>query len=243
MSEKCLKCFRPLSTCYCSSIKTLETDVKFIFLMHPKEAYHQHTGTGRLACLSLKDAEIIVGIDFTHNAKLNRLLSDPDFFPMVLYPGEDSLTAEAPLLKERCNAGKKLLIIVVDATWFFAKKMLRLSPNVGNLPKISFKNIYTSEFTFKRQPAPGCVSTIESCFFLIKELQQAGVISTTVDPQPLMDVFRKMVDFQLEAEQQRIDAGIPGRHSYDNQRDLMRKGKPRRRRVSLEESYTLPEQR
>ena len=63
--------------------------------MHPKEAYHQHTGTGRLACLSLKDAEIIVGIDFTHNAKLNRLLSDPDFFPMVLYPGEDSLTAEA----------------------------------------------------------------------------------------------------------------------------------------------------
>ena len=91
MSEKCLKCFRPLSTCYCSSIKTLETDVKFIFLMHPKEAYHQHTGTGRLACLSLKDAEIIVGIDFTHNAKLNRLLSDPDFFPMVLYPGEDSV--------------------------------------------------------------------------------------------------------------------------------------------------------
>ena len=95
MSEKCLKCFRPLSTCYCSSIKTLETDVKFIFLMHPKEAYHQHTGTGRLACLSLKDAEIIVGIDFTHNAKLNRLLSDPDFFPMVLYPGEDSVCGES----------------------------------------------------------------------------------------------------------------------------------------------------
>ena len=90
--------------------------------MHPKEAYHQHTGTGRLASLSLVDSEIIVGIDFTQNKRLNQLLSDSAYFPLVLYPADDAFTAQSPLLKEALEpvAGgekRKLLVIVVDATY------------------------------------------------------------------------------------------------------------------------------
>ena len=232
MAEKCLKCFRPLSTCYCKYIVAINTEIKFVFLMHPKEAYHQHTGTGRLACLSLVDAEIIVGIDFTENKRLQALLQNPEYFPMVLYPGIDAYTAESEELHTQVNQGKKLLIIVVDATWFFAKKMLRLSPNVRNLPKLSFTGLYNSEFTFKRQPQQGYVSTIESCYYLIKEMQESNLVDKSINPEPLMNVFRKMVKFQLVAEQERIDAGIPGRHSYDKERDLKRKNKPRLLRKS-----------
>lgn len=225
MADKCLKCFRPMATCYCKYIVPVETDVKFVFLMHPKEAYHQHTGTGRLASLTLIDSEIIVGIDFTKNKRLLTLLNDSKYYPCVLYPGDDAVTAETGNFSEKLDGGKKLLVIVVDATWFFAKKMLRLSPNVKNLPKISFSGSYRSEFKFKRQPAPECVSTIESCFYLIKEMQQANIINKDINPMPLMDVFRKMVDFQLEAERQRILSGIPGRHAYDAERDINRKKK------------------
>ena len=49
--------------------------------------------------------------------------------------------------------------------------------------------------------------------------------------EPLMSVFRRMVDFQLEAEQNRIALGIPGRHSYDGERDANRKKRKRRQRV------------
>ena len=186
--------------------------------------------------MSLVDSEIIVGIDFTQNKRLNQLLSDSVYFPLVLYPADDAFTAQSPLLKEALEPvaegeKRKLLVIVVDATWFFAKKMLRLSPNVRNLPKLSFQQLYASEFTFKRQPAEGCVSTIESCYHLIREMQAAAVISAQINPEPLMSVFRRMVDFQLEAEQNRIALGIPGRHSYDGERDANRKKRKRRQRV------------
>jgi DTW domain-containing protein YfiP len=204
--------------------------------MHPKEAYHQHTGTGRLASLSLVDSEIIVGIDFTQNKRLNLLLSDSVYFPVVLYPADDAFTAQSPQLQvalEPVAGGekRKLLVIVVDATWFFAKKMLRLSPNVRTLPKLSFQQVYQSEFTFKKQPAEGCVSTIESCYHLIREMQASTLVSPRLDATPLMSVFRRMVDFQLEAEQNRIALGIPGRHSYDAERDVNRKKRKRRQRI------------
>ena len=186
--------------------------------------------------MSLVDSEIIVGIDFTQNKRLNQLLSDSVYFPLVLYPADDAFTVQSPLLKEALEpvAGgekRKLLVIVVDATWFFAKKMLRLSPNVRNLPKLSFQQLYASEFTFKRQPAEGCVSTIESCYHLIREMQSADIVPAQIDPEPLMAVFRRMVDFQLEAEQNRIALGIPERHSYDGERDANRKKRKRRQRV------------
>ena len=186
--------------------------------------------------MSLVDSEIIVGIDFTQNKRLNQLLSDSAYFPVVLYPDDEAFTAQSPQLKEVLEpvAGgekRKLLVIVVDATWFFAKKMLRLSPNVRNLAKLSFQQLYASEFTFKRQPAEGWVSTIESCYHLIREMQAAAVISAQINPEPLMSVFRRMVDFQLEAEQNRIALGIPGRHSYDGERDANRKKRKRRQRV------------
>lgn len=239
MAEKCLRCFRPLSTCYCPHITALDTGVKFVFLMHPKEAYRQHTGTGRLASLSLVDSEIIVGIDFTENRRLNSLLADSRYLPLLLYPGDDALTAQSPQLlralaqipESETIGARKLLVVVVDATWFFAKKMLRLSPNVRSLPKLSFQRLYKSEFTFKRQPSVGCVSTIESCYHLIRELQDAGLVSARLDPGPLMAVFRRMVDFQLAAEHNRIAAGIPGRHSYDARRDAGRRKRQGRQRV------------
>ena len=213
--------------------------------MHPKEAYHQHTGTGRLASLTLVDSEIIVGVDFTENRRLNTLLADERFFPMTLYPAENAFTAQSPQLKAALTGGfgevpeitcpepvrRKLLVVVVDATWFFAKKMLRLSPNVRNLPRLSFRRTYASEFTFKRQPAEGCLSTIESCYHLIQEMQDAGLVPAHIDAIPLMSVFRRMVDFQLAAEQSRIAAGIPGRHSYDAQRDANRRKRHKKQRV------------
>ncbi|MBO5137754.1 MAG: DTW domain-containing protein [Spirochaetaceae bacterium] len=226
MAEKCLKCFRPLSTCYCSAIEKIETGIKFVFLMHPKEAYRQHTGTGRLASLSLPDSEIIVGVDFSENKRLNQLLSDSTFFHLVLYPGTEAITASDAKIKQAVSFGKKIMVIVIDSTWFFAKKILRLSTNVKSLPKLTFSFCYQSQFQFKKQPAQGCISTIESCYYLILEMQKAALIKKEINPEPLMNVFKKMVAFQLQSEKQRIDSGIPGRHAYDAKRDGAKKSKP-----------------
>ena len=174
--------------------------------MHPKEAYRQKTGTGRLTALSLVDSEILIGIDFTHNERLNELLSGTgagqNLFPVVLYPAPDAYFTDAPSFRTDLGS-KKLMVIVVDATWFFALRMVKLSTNLHPLPKLSFKNAYRSQFQFKRQPAPECLSTIESCFYLLEELKTAGIANNQADVSGLMETFHIMVNRQLACEQSR----------------------------------------
>ncbi len=209
--SKCYKCFRPLKSCYCKYITEIDTNVKFVFLMHPKEAYHQKTGTGRLSHLSLKNSEIIIGINFNENERLWELINNPDYYPVLLYPDENAWTAQKEGFAQEIG-NRTLLVIVVDATWFCAKKMLKLSTRLKTLPKLSFKSGYRSQFTFKRQPAEECLSTIESCYYLIKELQNIGIANPEVSPEGLITVFKKMIEYQLESEKERIAQGLPCRH-------------------------------
>lgn len=206
MSNKCYKCFRPVRSCYCSAITPVDTGVKFVFLMHPKEAYRQKTGTGRLASLSLIDSEIIIGVDFTNNKRLNLLISGEGefacYFPVVLYPSRDAYFTDSPAFREAIG-NKKLLIILVDATWYLALKMLKLSTNLKPLPKLSFRNQYRSQFHIKLQPDPVCLSTIESAYYLIEELKTAGMANPAVDQSGLMKVFHQMIKFQQLCTQSR----------------------------------------
>lgn len=209
MFTRCYRCFRPISSCLCDEIAPVETGIKFVFLMHPKEAYRQKTGTGRLSALSLADSEIIIGIDFSHNARLNELLSGKGagegLFPVVLYPSRDAFFTDSPSFREAIG-NQRLMVILVDATWFFARKMVKLSANLHNLPKVSFKAPYRSQFEFKRQPAPECLSTIESTYYLLEELKEAGIARPEADVTPLMRTFRHMVSYQLSREQERHEA-------------------------------------
>ena len=214
MADLCFKCLRPLSSCYCKYIKRVDTKVKFIFLMHPKEAKQQRTGTGRLASLSLPESEIIIGVDFTNNDRVNELLNNSSYYPVLLYPASDAWNSGKEGFSQVIE-GKKLLVFIVDATWACSKKMIKLSENLRKLPKFSFIGTYKSIFTFKREPKEYCISTIESCYYLIKELQNFGIEDKAINPEPLMDVFKKMIMFQIEKENERIESGIQGSHAYD----------------------------
>ena len=214
MADLCFKCLRPLASCYCQYIKPVNTKVKFVFLMHPKEAKQQRTGTGRLASLSLPESEIIMGVDFTENQRVNQLLSDPKYYPVLLYPDPEAWNSKKEGFSQVIQ-GKTLLVFIVDATWACAKKMVKLSQNLKPLPKFSFTGTYKSIFTFKREPKEYCVSTIESCYYLIKEFQDSGIEDKAVNPEPLLDVFKRMILFQIQKENERIASGTGGSHAYD----------------------------
>ncbi|MBP5752857.1 MAG: DTW domain-containing protein, partial [Treponema sp.] len=100
MADICFKCLRPLASCFCSDLKQVDTSIKFVFLMHPKEAKRQRTGTGRLASIRLPGSLILVGVDFTDNPHLNALLNDEKYYPVLLYPGEDAWTSKKEGFKE-----------------------------------------------------------------------------------------------------------------------------------------------
>lgn len=178
--------------------------------MHPKEAYKQKTGTGRLASLSLPESEIIIGVDFTQNKRIQELLENSNYYPVLMYPAEEAWTAKREGFSEAIGS-KTLLVFLVDATWFFAKKMLRLSPNLQSIPKLSFYGDYRSVYTFKTQPAKECLSTIETCFYLLQELESNAIIEHT-NPQPLMNIFHRLITYQLESEKKRCASGEPSRY-------------------------------
>ncbi|MBO7583967.1 MAG: DTW domain-containing protein [Treponema sp.] len=228
MSERCFKCFKPKSVCLCKYGKELDTGVKFVFLMHPKEFRRQRTGTGYLSHLCLKDSEVIVGLDFTKNARFQQLLADPQYFPVLMYPGEDVITAQTitqrlAVENDAAAPQKKLLLIILDATWFCAKKMIEHNQFLLELPKLSFSGSYRSIFTFKREPSPECISTIECCYYIIKELQAGGFVDSSLDPEPLMNIFKAMIKLQLTAENERVLGIRTNSHDYDAKYNKIRK--------------------
>ena len=214
MSERCFKCFKPKSVCLCKYSAEIDSGAKFVFLMHPKEFRRQRTGTGYLAHLCLKNSEVIVGLDFATNKRLRELLADPQYFPVLMYPDENALTVNKEGFKEQLF-GRKLLILILDATWFCAKKMIQHNPFLLELPKLSFSGRYRSIFTFKREPSPECISTIECCYYVIKELQTSGFVNANIDPEPLMNIFKAMIKLQLTAENERVMGIRTNSHDYD----------------------------
>ncbi len=229
---RCYKCFRPKEFCLCSfAAPQIESGVKFIFLMHPKEAKRQRTGTGRLAHICLADSEILQGLEFSENARLRELLGDEKFLPVLMYPGNDAWSVndenfvkllssenrEKNQNEKNCESREQkiLMPIIIDATWFCSRKIIEHNEFLLALPKLSFAQNYSSIFTFKHEPRPECVSTIETCYYLIKELQAAKIVAQSVNPEPLMAIFKKLISDQLRAENERVQGLRPSTHGYD----------------------------
>ncbi|GAB1482045.1 hypothetical protein MASR2M78_08600 [Treponema sp.] len=185
----------------------MSSAVKLIFLMHPHEVKKVKCGTGRFSALSFEGSEIIVGVEFDENPRLQDLLYDPSYLPMLLYPGEGSRDLGSGGLREADLGGKQLLIILIDATWALAKKMLRSSPLLQTLPRLSFTPKEPSRWLIKQQPDKNCLSTLEAVHELKLALCAAG-LDTYEKPNQLLDLFAAMQDYQIRC------ASDPSRRSY-----------------------------
>jgi DTW domain-containing protein YfiP len=194
--ETCYRCFWPKSLCWCSSITPISTRTKFVFLMHPKEFKQEKAGTGRLTHLCLTGSEIHMGIAFDHHEAVQTLLNDPQFFPVLLYPGEQAhnLSNGGACLVDLRD--RRLLVLLLDATWSGARKMLRLSPSLQRLPRIMFTSTEPSRYVIKQQPQGGCLSTLEATHEILVALERAGLDRYSL-PNQLHGLFDRMQDFQI----------------------------------------------
>lgn len=199
MMNLCLNCRRRLLTCVCPYLKPFDTKSRFVILMHPKEYKKEKVGTGRFAHLILKNSHIIVDVGFDQNTEFQTLLQDPEYESYVLYPGEGAIN----LSKAKASdlTGKRKQFIVIDGTWPCAKKMMKLSTSLHELPRVSFTSNRISEFKIKHQPLPGCLSTVESIHQVIVELNRIEIEETGQGHENLLEVFRKTVDKQIELAQ------------------------------------------
>jgi DTW domain-containing protein YfiP len=200
--------------------------------MHPYEFKRIKANTGRLTHLCLADSELHVGIGFDDHAAVQALINDPRNYPVLLYPGRDALdlskaesrergagSAEIPGSRSALNAlrsqleSRRLVVFLLDATWRLVRPMLRTSLSLQRLPRIMFSNAAPSRYVIKRQPEPGCLSTLEAVHELLLALDHSGLDRYAL-PEQLLGLFQRMQDFQINrtAENRRLGIGRHARH-------------------------------
>ena len=213
--ETCYRCFWPKSLCWCASITPMATRTKFVFLMHPKEFKREKAATGRLTHLCLAHSEIHMGVGFEDHEAVQALLQNPKNFPVLLYPGHDALNLSnagdfvqqpAETLRAQLGDDRRLVVLLLDATWALGRKMLRSSPSLQRLPRIMFTPSSPSRYVIKQQPHQSCLSTLEATHELLVALEHAGLDHYPL-PEQLLSLFQRMQDFQLRCAAEPSRAG------------------------------------
>lgn len=193
--RKCYTCYRPFSSCMCEYIQKIDTDTKFVILMHFKEFKKTKNGTGIFSYLSLNNSELFIGIDFSDNTRINKIVEDENNNCFILYPSTDAKPLNSNSIKKD---KKQTVIFIIDSTWACAKKIMRVSKNIKNLPHISFLHDKKSNFHIKEQPNEICLSTIESIYCVLELLNNSN--QEKIDKKKLENFlipFDKMVEYQM----------------------------------------------
>lgn len=197
----CYQCLRPQSCCYCHLIKPVLTSIKFIILRHPLEKKRK-IATGRMAHLCLKGSELIEGVDFSNHTRVNEILNDSRYHCMMIYPKDQALDLSDSQWKNYEDQlfvkEKQLVLFVVDGTWSTAKKTVKQSQNLQNLPCVCFTPQQPSRFRVRKQPYDSCYSTIEAIHQVIDILEPEKLVLEGSRPHDnLIEVFMNMVNVQL----------------------------------------------
>ncbi len=193
----CYRCNWPAHLCWCGSITPLPVRTKFVFLMHPHEQKRVRTNTGRLTHLSLHGSELHVGIRFDTHPAVLALIADPANFCVLLYPGPTAHNLSQRETPFPDLVGRRLVVFLLDTTWNLARAMIRDNPGLRALPRIMFSGAAPSRYVIKKQPEPGCLSTLEATHELLAALDRAGLDTYTTEASPLLDLFRRMQEFQI----------------------------------------------
>ena len=188
---------RPSSTCICKHLSPVQTKTRFIILMHPKEYRKEKNGTGHMTKLQLENSEIIVGVDFTNNHRVNEILANEKSSSFLLYPGKDNFNLSVRKSSEiNSFMGNTPYLFILDGTWPCARKMLKLSKNLQALKRVSFDNKIESKFIIKQQPDALCLSTIESVYTVLNLLKEGDL--EQCETKDFLLPFEKMIAYQLD---------------------------------------------
>lgn len=196
--KKCPVCDKALPACICQHITVIDSAIELIILQHPSEVKNA-IGTARILNLSLPQCQLIVGENFTENTQLNDMFNDPTRQCFLLYPSDDSITAEDLAKKANCRVENESLdvnikrtFILLDGTWRKAFKMYQSSSNLQSIPAVRLNVQQQSQYTIRQTSIEGGLSTVEAGFLLLSTLDQ-----DTEKYQPLMSAFEYMINFQI----------------------------------------------
>jgi len=183
MRPTCPRCLRPPPFCPCRSLPRVATRTRVLLLQHPREA-RLAIGSAWLLQAGLVNVESHRGVSFEASDRVRALAQAPG--AVLLAPG-------GPPAAEVARAGPPSLLVVVDATWKQAEKMMQANPGLASLPRASVDAGRSSGYRdLRREPAPGLLSTVEAVALALGAFEGGPERFA-----PMVDAFHRAVDLQL----------------------------------------------
>ena len=185
MRPYCRRCLRPKPFCVCALLPTLTPRTRVVILQHPREA-RLAICSAWLCHVALAGSELLQGIRFEDHPRVRALCAAPG--TVLLFPGEGATPAR------QLAAAPPATLLVIDATWPQAQKMLSANPAIAVLPRVSIVAVAPSGYAgLRAEPEEGHLATIDAVAEALGALEG--------DPArfaPMRTAFRRSVELQLE---------------------------------------------
>jgi len=185
----CYRCTLPTQDCVCQQAPHIILDKPWALLVHPRE-YSKHSNTGRL----LKIATGMPSISW-HRLKNSQLESQFNNYALLYPSDENSLVINTKETSQEDHQPTHIEgFLIIDATWQESRKMMRQSPWLAKLPRVSL-NPTVSQYHLRRNQNDQGLSTLETVSHWLFEHEQRN------SAQELLNFLQIFQSAYLKAQQ------------------------------------------
>ncbi|MFY3385107.1 tRNA-uridine aminocarboxypropyltransferase [Paracidovorax sp. MALMAid1276] len=180
--ERCAGCRLVPSHCICALRPVVPTRAGMCLLMADIEPL-KPSNTGWLIADVVADTFAFGWARTEVQPGLLALLADPQWQPVVVFPGEFAEPGRVVTQVEK-GEGKRPLFILLDATWPEARKMFRKSPYLDRFPVLSLQSEQISRYQLRRSRRDDhfCTAEVASlCLELAGEPRAASTLDAYLD--------------------------------------------------------------
>ena len=181
--ERCPGCRLVPSHCLCGLRSVVPTHAGVCLLMADIEPL-KPSNTGWLIADVVPDTFAFGWARTEVDPALLALLADPQWQPVVVFPGDFVEPERVVRTVQTLDVGKRPLFILLDATWPEARKMFRKSPYLDKLPVLSLHPEQISNYKLRRSRRDDhfCTSEVASlCLDLAGETHAALTLQTWLE--------------------------------------------------------------
>jgi DTW domain-containing protein YfiP len=181
---RCEGCRLVPTHCMCAVRASVPTRAGVCLLMADIEPL-KPTNTGWLIADVVPDTFAFGWARTEVDPALLALLGDPQWRPVVVFPGEYAVPDRVVRAVESVpDGGRRPLFILLDATWNEARKMFRKSPYLDRFPVLSLQPEQVSQYVLRRSRRDDhfCTSEVAAlCLDLAGDARAARTLDATLD--------------------------------------------------------------
>ncbi|URQ98276.1 DTW domain-containing protein [Pseudoalteromonas sp. SCSIO 43095] len=163
--DRCEQCLIAKHYCICEGAEYASCNAAVCLLMYHNESF-KPSNTGRLIAEIVPDNYAFRWDRTSPDPALLTLLNNDKYQPFVIFPAED-VEADRVVTQVEPVAGKTPLFIFLDGTWREAKKMIRKSPYLDNLPVLSITAQKLSDYRLRVAPHAHQLGTAEVAIMVL----------------------------------------------------------------------------